>query len=265
MNRKSVRLQLTSFLLLLITLCLFAARPVHATSTSWARWLLDITFPDNKLDTQLIIQVGHTTSSGKKVVDAQQSFAVNCQTVGNPLIQNEEATFDGSSYFQCAVPSIQQKVRQMPGHLTIPSTCDSKQPFVAGVLTVEDNPVQWNPDNPIFHRDDIQFATPFNSTTQQAQITVTFNQASAESSSFTPSSTTNSVLAIYNKTGQTSYAPAFTVDGNSLTATPAALNGAIPLSTLESTVYVGYSPVSGKYFEGSFSTLLVDPVCIGQG
>ena len=265
MNRKSARLRLTTLLLLLITLCLLAARPAQAAGISWSRWLLDITFPNNKIDTQLIIQVGHVTSSGQKVVDAQQSFPVTCQTVGNPLIQNEQTTFDGSSYFQCEVPSIQQKVRQMPGHLIIPSTCDSKQPFVASVLSIEDNPVQWNPDNPLFYREDIQFDTPLNSFTQQAQMTVTFNQASAESNSFAPSQTENSVVAIYNKIGQTSYAPAFTVDGNSLTASPSVLNGAIPLSTLESTVYVGYSPVSGKYFEGTLSTLLVDPVCIGQG
>lgn len=265
-TQKPDKWRLITFSFLLITLCLLAAsHSAKAAGTAWSRWKIDVIFPNNQIDTQLTIQVGHTTSTGKKVVDAEQAFPLSCLTVGTPNIQNEQAKFAGNSYFKCQVPSIQDKVSQMPGHLLIPPACDSKQPFVTGVLSVDNNPTQSNPDNPIFHRDDIQFNTPFDTTTQQAQMTVTFNQATAESGTFTPSQTESSLVAIYNKAGQSLYAPAFTVDSTNLTASPATLNGPIPLSTLASTIYIGYSPVSSKYFHGTLTSLLVDPVCIGQG
>lgn len=267
MNRKTLGLRLLGLMVLIAGSCfLWTAQPASAAITRWAKWKVDFAFPNNQMDAVLTVQVGHTTSSGTKVVDQEKTFTVSCQTVGNVVVQNNVATFGGSGYFQCDLPSIKQKVSLMTnGTLLIANSCDAKRPYITSNLTIEGNPVNSGGDNPLFYRDDINFNLPLNIGTQEAQLLSEFALAEAESSSFPISSAGNNVTVLYDKTGAIQYTPNFLADSLILSSTPPTLNGPIPLSTLASTVYVGYSPDSGKYFEGKLETLLVDPYCVGTG
>jgi hypothetical protein len=268
MDKKRYKLWfLSSTILVSMIGLLLATQSAAASISRWAIWKIDVTFPNNKIQTDLIISLGHTTQSGQKVIDYVETFPVSCQAAGNPVLSNDQATFDGSSYYECAVPNIRSLVYQMPGHLIIPATCDAKRPYVHGTVTIEGNPTQINPDNPLYYRDDIQASLPFNTGTQKAEIDVAFANEEAISDVFTPT-TDNVITAIYLKAspGSNTYVPTFVLDGTTtLASTPTTITAPIFLSTLDSTIYIGYSPTTGNYFEGSLGDLQVDPVCIGQG
>lgn len=244
-----------------------AVSPAAATGSPWAIWKIKVTFPNNTINTELIVSIGHTTSTGQRVIDMQQTFPVTCQAVGNPTVQNNQATFDGSSYFSCEVPSIKEKVLQMTnGQLVIADQCASRKGYVVGSLSLDGNPALANPKNPLFHRDDILFGLPLDTATQQANIVAKFEQALSGSDDFAIHPAGHVVAAVFDKTGPNTFTPTFSVNGTALNATPATLSQTfLHLSTLESTVYVGYSPLLNEYYHGTLTSLLVDPHCTGQG
>ena len=265
MNKKQYRLPvmiLSAFIFGLYVL--LAARPVEANASPWVRWKISFTYPKNNLDAQLIIQRGHTTISGRHVIDDEEAFPLSCLSNGNPVITNGQAIFDGSSYYQCEVPSIREKALQL-WQLSIPDDAVSRRPYITGQVTIEGNPIDSTPENPIFYREDIQFNTSLDVTAQKAAMTMAFGQASAESSTFTIDPAGHDLLAYFARSSPTTFSPYFVVDNNSLSATPAILTQSRIVSNLESTIYFGYSPLSGEYFEGSVGPLVVDPVCPTTG
>ena len=240
--------------------------PVHpaaAVSSSWVRWKIDLTYPNAKPDAQLIVQKWHTTTSGQLVLDDEKFFTISCHSVGSPTVQNGELSLDGSSYVACNVPSIQGKAWQS-WHMSIPDSCSSKRPYITGQVTIEGSPVDPNPNNPIFFREDIQLNAPLNVAAQQAALDMAFGQAAADSGTFAIDPAGHTFTAQFVRSGA-SFSPSFVVDGNTLSAAPATITQPAILSTLESTIYLGYSPVSGEYFEGTIGPLVIDPVCIGTG
>lgn len=260
------------YVVLLVLLCGFTlALGVHSASaapTRWSRWWTDTSFTNTAMDTQLVIQLGYTNQAGQHFVTQQQSFPVNCTAVGNPgpLIQNGQATFNGSNYFSCALPNIKQLVLGMSGGtFLIADSCPAKRPALTGTLSIDGTPNNLGGDNPLFYRDDIQFSLPLNVATQQARLVTAFDQAEATSNSFAITGAGQVVTAVYARTTSNTFAPTFTVDTLSLPSTPPTVNGPFMLSNLESTIYIGYSPASGKHFEGTLTELLVDPVCLGGG
>lgn len=258
------------FVLLVVVLAGFTlflgVQAAGATPTRWARWWTDTSFPNNAMDTDLVIQLGYTTQSGQNVITQQQSFNVTCTAVGNPVVQDGKATFDGSSYYSCALPNIRDLVGVMSnGTLQIGDQCTAKRPALTGVLTLDGTPNNLAGDNPLFYREDIQLSLPLKVATQEAKVATAFGGVGAVSNSFAIKTVEQSVTAVYVRTNPGVFAPTFTVDSLSLPSTPASVNGPFWLTNLETTIYFGYSPVTGKYFEGTLTSLLVDPVCIGQG
>ncbi|MCL4266404.1 MAG: hypothetical protein KJ069_24585 [Anaerolineae bacterium] len=237
-----------------------------ATPTRWARWWTDTSFPNNGMDTDLVIQLGYTTQNGQNVITQQQSFYVSCTAVGNPVIQGGKATFNGSSYYSCALPNIRDLVAWMSnGTLQIGDECAAKRPALTGSLTIDGTPNNLVGDNPLFYRDDIQFSLPLKVSNQNARLVTSFDGVAASSDSFAITAGDQTVTAVYVRTNPNTFAPTFTVDSLSLVSTPPTVNGPFMLSNLASTIYIGYSPATGKYFEGTLTSLLVDPVCVGTG
>ena len=264
MNKALYRLPAALLAAFVIGVYLFlSVRPAAAAVSSWVRWKIDLTYPNDKPDAQLIIQKWHMTTSGQHILDDEKSFALSCHTVGSPTVHNGELSLDGNSYVTCDVPSIQEKAWQS-WHMSIPDSCNSKRPYITGKFTIEGSPNDSTPDNPIFYRDDIQLDAPLDITLQQAALDMAFGQAAAESGAFTIKPAGHDFTAQFIRSGAT-YNPLFVVDGNTLSATPATITQPAILSTLESTIYLGYSPVSGEYFEGTIGPLEIDPVCIGTG
>ena len=265
MNRKQYRLPVMILALFFVSVFLFlAAQPAAAIGSPWTRWKINLVFPSDKLDVQLTIQRGHTTPSGRRIIDDEEMIPLSCQSKGNPTIKNGTAFFDGSSYYECDMPSIQDKVMEF-WSMSIPDTCDSKRPYVTGRVAMTGNPVDPNPENPIFYRDDIQFNTPLDVANQKATMTVAFGQAAAESGKFIVNPAGQKLTAYFTRSGPASFNPVFVVDGSTISATPATINQPAILSNLESTIYFGYSPASGEYFEGSLWPTEIDPFCSTTG
>jgi hypothetical protein len=265
MNTKQSKLPIVILMAFFVGLHLFlAARPVAASGSPWVRWKINLDFPNDKLAAELTIQRGYTTQSGKNIVDEEETFPIPCLAQGTPIIINGQAIFDGNSNYQCDVPSIREEVRNTWGEI-IPDACTSKLPYVIGKVSIEGNPIDANPQNPVFYRDDIRFGIPLNVSTQRASLMVRFGQDAVVSNNFAINPASHIVAAFFSPTSPTSFDPIFVVDGNYLNATPATINQPVVISNLASTVYFGYSPVSGEYFEGTLGPLEVDPVCPTTG
>jgi hypothetical protein len=265
MNKKLYRFPIVIVGVFFVGILLFlSVHSAEAISSPWVRWKINLAFPNNKLDAQLIVQKWHTTTNGQHVMDDEKSFPISCLNVGSPTIKNGKAVLNGSSYFRCDVPSIQEKTWQS-WQLSIPDSCDSKRPYITGQLTIAGSPTDPTPNNPIFYREDIQLSTPLDVTTQKATLAMTFDQASAVSGTFVITPAGQTYTAYFARSGPLTSVPNFVVDGSSLSAAPATINQPTVLSSLASTVYFGYSPVSGEYFEGKIGPLVVDPVCTTTG
>ncbi|HRQ40535.1 MAG TPA: hypothetical protein PLD25_21685 [Chloroflexota bacterium] len=267
MNGKRFGIHFVVLLAVLIGFTLFlGVQAAGATPIRWARWWTNTSFPNDAMDTDLVIQLGYTTQNGQNVITQQQSFNVSCTAVGNPVILSGKATFDGSSYFSCALPNIRDLVYGMSnGTLWIGDSCAAKRPALTGILTIDGTPNNLAGDNPLFYREDIQFSLPLKVSTQEAKVVTAFDGVGAVSDGFAISAGNQAVTAVYVRTNPGVFAPTFTVDSLSLVSTPSTVNGPFWLTNLDTTIYIGYSPVSGKYFEGTLSSLLVDPVCVGTG
>ena len=265
MNRKVSHLRLVILTAIFGAIYLFTAtQPVSAVPSAWVRWKINLSFPKDTLDSQLTIQRGHTTQSGEHIVDEEKTFALPCQAVGTPTISGGAVTFDGTSYVTCAVPSIQEQAWQL-WQMSIADRCSSKRPYVRGEVTIESNPIDTSPENPLFYRHDIQFEAPLTTSTQAATLKMAFGQEAASSGAFAVQSSEHTVAGHFSRSGPSSFSPSFVVDGNSLSATPATISQAPVLSNLQSRVYFGYSPLSGEFFEGVVGPLEVDPVCPTTG
>jgi hypothetical protein len=94
---------------------------------------------------------------------------------------------------------------------------------------------------------------------------MTVDQASAESDLFSIAPAGHQFAAYFIRSSATQFTPHFAVDNNSLASTPATVNQRMFLSTLESTIYLGHSPLSGDSFAGTMGPIRVDPVCTGTG
>lgn len=255
---------------------LVSVQTAVAKNDQWARWEVDITFPKNSVAADLTIHIGHTDKWGNEVIDLSETFPLECKQKGYVEIRNDVAMFDGKSYLMCNMPSIATKVYEMSkGALTIPATCACKQPWVSSAFTLNDTPISTNGRNPIFYRavpnylDDIVFGADLDvaSVPLYAQTSVAFAQRSSRSAPFKVQSSGHDMLALFNRvsTNPVQFAPAFTVDSIPYPASPALITGKLELASAASTVYIGYSPQTGDFFEGTMKHILVDPHCIGKG
>jgi len=270
MIRKRIGMKLLLLLALFGGIALSTAiQPAKAQGGSWLRWLIDVNFisstasPDD-IQMNLIVQIGHTTQSGTRIIDDEHVEPVSCLTVGSPQVKNGRVTLDGASYFQCAVPSPKEIALAKWG-ITIPDqSAANLDPFVTGRGLLD---VNSGATNPIFYRDDIQFGVTYDDAAQNSTLNVLFGQDSAASTSFPAPLTAPGRLmkGRFNRVGPNSFAPQFEAGPWTPAASPAIIANPIVISHLQSTVFVGYSPATGEYFEGTLGSLRIDPGCETSG
>lgn len=240
-----------------------------APGDHWVRWQIETAFPNNQIDTRLIIQFGHMDSSNDPVIDRQEDFPATCNTVGNLVIQNEEAIFDGSSYIVCDVDSIKARVLEMSkGAILLPDQCAAKRPYTIADLIIEDSPINANSKNPVFQREDMELAVPFDNVSGTAEMVVSYGGITAQSDPFLTTGAEQELKSLFQD-NRVQIRPKFKIDGVLTPSNPSVLaSQPIILSNLESTITIGYA-VSGagqeEYFEGKLSYLLDDPHCDGHG
>lgn len=245
--------------------------PVKASSFRWARWEIELDFPNDTTEAILWVTIGYTDNNGQEHVTDVKDFDIDCDVEGNLVIQNNKAFFDGTtSYLACEVPSIQEKVLEMTqfsqaGPLIIGPACEAKRPFFTSQVRIEDSPISSTPMNPLFYREDMIFGLPLDTINNQAEIATIFDESYAISDPFTLNAAgVHRVGMLYNKSGA-DYDTFSVVDGVVNQANPTTLTGPIFLSTLASDVYFGYHPITDDYFEGTIGSFKTDPVCTGTG
>lgn len=240
-----------------------SVQPAGAVGVPFVKWKINLILTNNKPTTELTVQKWINQGGGQLDLADEKIITLFCQKVGNPTISNGKVTLDGSSYVTCDVPSIKAVALSEWG-LLIADSCSAKRPYITGEVTLEGNPIDSNPGNPVFYRDDIQFNTPLNVSTQQATLDASFGNIEAESASFVISSSGHIYSANFVRSGN-AFSPSFFVDGSPISATPAIINQPAIISNLASTIYFGYSPISGEYFQGDIGETEVDPVCPTTG
>ncbi len=240
-----------------------------APGDHWVRWQIVTAFPNDQIDTRLIIQFGHMDNNNDPIIDRQEDFPATCTTVGNLVIQNEEAIFDGSSYIICKIDSIQTRVSEMSkGAILLPDQCAAKRPFTMAELTIEKNPLNANSTNPVFQREDMEFAVPYDSGNETAEMVVSYGGVTAQSDPFVATGANQELKSLFQD-NRVQIRPKFNIDGVLTPSNPSVLaSQPIILSNLESTITIGYAVSGagkGEYFEGKLIYLKNDPHCDGMG
>lgn len=253
-------------LLIMITIILHhAPKPAQAAnSNGWASWVLDVNFAHDQTNATMTITVEFADPN---IPTITQIVPLNCTNWGNLKIKNERAEFSGNEYITCDMPDLVAKVHEITkGRLAISPHCDCEDdPWAQALLTIDPNTQQTEPINPIFYHPDLQFSAPFSSK-GGASLSLAVNTQSAHSELFPIRAGVDiPVWAQFTETLPGSYKPNFTADGIPSPATPSMVYGPFSFSNQATTIYIGYLPRAGIYFEGTLNSLQVDPACRGYG
>ncbi|MEM7113021.1 MAG: hypothetical protein AAF614_11355 [Chloroflexota bacterium] len=244
----------------------FVQQPVVAQSTYWASWEIEIDFVNNQPNAVIFVEAG-TYVGGQPYMlhSTQQSFP--CHVVGSVEMADEQGHFDGNGYLECESPNVVEIVDQMTGGQMgdLAAECECKTPWAQVDLTLNQNPAQTNPQNPIFSRSDLAIAVPLTGGSD-AQVVFTVDGETAVSDIFDPAKK-DSVYADFNQQVATkSYIPSFAVNGASYAPSPAVIqNPSLQTSNEAETFYVGFDPDTGDLLEASIIRLRIDPGCFGFG
>ena len=152
-------------------------------------------------------------------------ISISCLAQGNPTIAKGQATFDGSSYYQCDVPEYPGGSLRSCGNLPSLRLAPANVPYVQGQGSIEGNPIDPNPENPVFYRDDILFGIPLDVSTQKSRSKgEVWSSCRHERADLLSIRQVTEITSPINPTSPTVLSPVFVVDGNSLSATPATIN-----------------------------------------
>lgn len=253
-----------SLIIILVGL-LYFAQPTAAHQTRWARWTIDLDFANDQLNDKLFIEVGYENQNGDLVVEMVNTVDLNCELVGNVLINNEEATFTQGDYIVCEMPSLIKEVASMTrGEFDLPAGCPVEDPWIEAEMTnVSGEEAEFGA--PLFYRPDIQFGAALVSGGEKAHTQFVVSGVGSSSSLYSLGGGLDVITASWEQLNATTYVPAFTVNGNSLTAVPSQVTGQLELTNHATEIYFGHSPDFNTYFEGTLRSIRIDPPCIGRG
>lgn len=143
----------------------------------WAKWKVEMDFRNNAVNAVWTVFVGAYDSNGQLNVKLTKSETLSCKAQGNLIIQNEEATFDGTSHLECLIPSYYGAVMQLAGDQAgaFPDTfkkecsCVNPRPWVAADFTLSTA----NRVSPLLYQIDnaLQFYTVLDRTSDQLNAT----------------------------------------------------------------------------------------------
>jgi hypothetical protein len=258
----TIRSVLGLFFVLFTAVFGFLAQPTAiqaAPGDLEARWFVEMAFPNDQLVSNMTIEIYYKSRSGVPTVYLSEVYPISCQEIGSVEISNEIAVFDGNGYFECTMPSFQDKVWDLTGgKLELPSSCTCKLAY-----GIADLMVSATAGNPIFAMPELQFSAPvqpFGS----AQYQLIVNGTTTVSEAFWPSHKLQTGIGQLQQQGS-GYAPNFSVDGFGLGSTPAFVGGQLEVPTDQTTFYVGFNPDNGDILIGKLGGFILDPGCVGHG
>jgi hypothetical protein len=264
MQAKTLRLPLWGILALTL-MAPFPAGPAAAAGEWRANWLLDVDFVNNQPNVTLTVQVWDPA-------DAFESHneALTCAVSGGAYIKNARAHFPGLGRIVCDIPSLKQIVLDMTdGKFELEDECYCKaDAFVLADLAPKANLTAADLPNPVFYLRDIQFSTPIpaNGGLHFVSLLLAVDGWPAASSFFPGLLAGNDVLAAFSPDlGEGGYEPYFSANGSLLASMPAQIDADLAVSNVQRALYIGYAPGLSVSFQGTITSLHIDPGCFGTG
>jgi hypothetical protein len=159
-------------MLVLLTMAImlagFGPAAIQATPTAyadvksgyWAKWTAQIDFRNNLVNARWTIFLGRYADNGEPVIEKQKTQPLECIPVGNLIIKDEEAIFDGTSHLECAIPNFYNALTQLLDGKPMPFSpkhfngefcqCKNPLPWVAADVVVTSDitsPILYQIDN----------------------------------------------------------------------------------------------------------------------
>lgn len=247
------------------------ARPVMASGSSYpfAKWLVTLSFPNDQPLVELTTEIwSYNPETGSLSLVTSQTEPLNCTVSGNLQISSGVASFSGQEHIACEQPDMVDKIYQVSqGNLLVPPVAEVRDAWVRGDAAVAGQaplnsplPTYYHPD--LQHAiartgggqaahylrvDGVQSASPAYMQTAPYGIGARFKSRAAACEPWKP------------------YDTRFRANGAGASGTPAVINQMLEIGLQETTIYFGYSPAHGSYFQGSIKTLTIDPGACGIG
>lgn len=244
---------------------LMSASSVQAAGNGFhfGKWLVNLSFPDNKPLVELTTEIWYKPSSGPAYLVTSETEALDCTVTGNLQISSEIATFTGQEYIACDQPDMVQKFYDVSQGVlnNVPYSVPARRPFAEGQLFVAGNNA--NATRPAFFHPSIQYGLVRSSATQAEQV-FWVGGASSTSNSYVQAMP-HSLRAEFQIQANGSYQTEFTANGVSSAGNPATLGSGLMVDLNATTIYFGYSPLNNSTFQGNIRTLTVDPGAFGRG
>jgi hypothetical protein len=257
---------------LMVLFSLAVTMSVQATPNWRSFWQVSADFIGNQPNVTLLVTVERQNSLGLWTVHGVNSIPLDCETVPGVLFADDTAVFDGTGAIKCDMPSVQAIVRQMTnGRYTPDESCDCKgDPVILADAQLDPNTTGSVWQNPLVHRAvgtdtdmALAAAVPAFSTIPLASMQFTVDNILAQSNPFVANAAPNALAARYVNLGAI-LQPVFEANGTD-PGTAAPPVPALSVSYEATTLYIGYSPVSGESLHGRLHRLDIDPGCYGSG
>lgn len=270
MNHKTNK-GLILLLVLLFAGLLASVGRAEAAVVDWrSTWNVTGDFVGNTPNVLLTVTVERNTGAGW-VLYAQEARQLECSADGGVVLAADTAVFDGTGHIRCAMPSVRSLVRQATnGRYTPDPFCDCKgNPLITADVALDPNITGSVWENPLVQRTsaigtDMALAAevPAFSTLPQASLLFTVGVVTAQSNPFLATAVPNALLATYIDLGGKQ--AAFEANGADPGTGAAPVPGLL-VSNEATTLYIGYSPLTGASLHGTLTSFSVDPGCYGTG
>lgn len=248
-----------------------------------------ISFPNDQLLAEWYVHVKRT-QGGKVIFDRTKQMTLDCKQHGDIQIEDESATFRAvdRSYIACTLPSLRKMAYAMTedepgGPIRLAQECDCKNAWVAakirlGAPTGASAPTLY--DNPLFYHPDFQYYVPEVNSAREPLLHVMYDGVAEPLSDLFLPQKWNTLWTgidgaefLANLGSWGDYF--FEHDVAKLVDARHWANGDVlryanepsefRLTTDETTIYIGHSPIYQTYSDVVIKHLDWDPPCFGAG
>ncbi len=256
-----------------------ATRPYTGTYT-WAAYEVQISFPKDAVQANMIVRAGPTKSGAVK----SMTFPVTCATHGALSMEQERATFKSQTkdYLSCDLPSFADKVYKLTGgELQLDPIFLARDPYALANIGLTANKSWSGVDeerNPLVYHPDFQLFMPYADSGKAAYLHMFYAGLTQGTSTSFSLQTSNAIwsgndpsllLDFADFAGFHSFlaqhklskldSSLYWANGqqlNQLRASPPFHSSSGP-----TTIYIGYNPETETYLDGVIERISIDPPC----
>jgi hypothetical protein len=268
MNRP-IRFLMLIVMTIILLVAVQAAQPVAAEGALWeSNWRVDVDFEDDHPNVFLTVQVWAVGAG----FYAEETTELKCYASPTVGFAEEKAVFTGVGGIRCAMPDMAAivyaltDVPEAPAPpFVLPDECDCKKgAYATAELDLDENNTNQDWANPVFYLTDMALDTPIDAGMGKRPF-MTFNvDGSASSSDIFYGVKAETFARFLPQLGMPDmYDVLFTAQGMILDATPENINQTLAISTEQTVLYIGFSPVTGESMRGRLNSLTIDPGCFG--